>query len=1124
MNRICSKAGAFFLLAAFFTAALPAALADQAAEDAADDKALEADFKKQADDFKKANPGSEYAIELRGADLRSFRSERAKCARAAKAGPDTAQSCFDKAELENAKTASKEFEAAYREMNSASRYVLDVNCHNKPTVSAARECALSYTIAMRKDAEDLSNPALNKKDDFAVWSKDPENANSWALAFFKKECEKNLTFECFEKLMGKVKGELRQAEGHLAKQFGQILKNHALMYSCSRVTASGKDKSDGAAFCANAKPWSEYLSKEGAKSIPYAPASAAGVAGGKGTGKKGTSTADKKVAGKDQANTGDGSGTGPAVNGAGGQGHLPTGPNEGAGGPKTPVTPEVKGAKKKSHPDAAMDPDGAECKDGDCIGASKIDITDHSGLPGEALYQCPSFLNGFNCLSVGDGNEGDLAKKGKEYQVRENFCREKLVEWLKFTVIRGDSTAAERSRAVKILEKKQPSASATSSPACEMYFKDIVHYTDPHTGAPAIPSLATPEDINLARVSSDGALHDLLMYTADALTRDVEKEVGIFSVQQQAKFIFTNAALQDPSLLTDDAKFGATLKTLLGNDSGTQCLGPNDRKSLELGIRAERETLKDGIAAVKKEDPSTDLNKNWVDQMTKAAARDHQLEKGEYVLGMMEARLYCIERNNVTIGQDLIVDLHEDFDQDRTQGTVDEATYKARLAWFDTKYLELTGEKTGASDGKVNCRRLHEMLREMHRQREENISSHPLLADIKPLPDSKGNMQKAAVAIAESETPAVKCVAEKTEAYGEVDKAAGFESKRSDHPHVNSCARKKTLSDRVLSAANAAQRGALLKEAAERKRQDALKRLKEICGPGNDDLAKEGKRGTHVDGIAKDFLACTDVGTTSPTCEQRRSMGWVLCRSYAQKYDDDRLQELKDFYKQMAMTIVTTAAMMVPGGGLVMRIVNLAIIGGGFAMEYHDKVRAEDNLKVSTVDFNNQQISYAQYKQALASKEAISDNFWAWQAVNVVFAGLEAKGIRDAIKEYRAGKAVAALSIFEDEARASKALESSEAMGANKWTGEDTFNYLKKMEAAKGGEYVGLADEYLGGVKASLQGPYGAGVNMMHESADVLALERFESHMRELERTNAALAKKLRAEAAEYLAAGACKI
>jgi hypothetical protein len=529
------------------------------------------------------------------------------------------------------------------------------------------------------------------------------------------------------------------------------------------------------------------------------------------------------------------------------------------------------------------------------------------------------------------------------------------------------------------------------------------------------------------------------------------------------------------------------------------------------------------MTAARKSDPASNPTRSWATEMTEAADRDHQLEKGEYVLGMLSARLYC-QRNAVVIGRDLEVDLHEDWSYADRQSDVDEATYQARLAWFKTKYHDLTGDNAGVTDdGKVNCRTLSEMRHEIERQREDNLSSHPLLSDVRPIRRT-GDQARDIAAELEGQTYEVKCATGDVPGYGPADPAGGFEAQRADHPTLNDCSRKKTLSDRLVAEPSEAKRVAILKEAATRKRQDALKRLKEICGPGNNDLAKEGKRASHVDGIVTDYLACRDVGAGSGTCDQRRSEGWVLCRSYAQKFDDDRLQELKDFYKQMGMMVVTTAAMMVPGGGVAMRLVNLGLIGGGFAMEYREKVKAEQQLQVSSVDFNNQKITYSQYKQALSSKEAVSDNFWAWQAVNLVFAGMEAKGIRDAIQEYRTGKAIASLSVFADEGAASRALERSEAMGANHWTGEETYRYLKNLEATQGAEYAGLADEYLGGARSALSSSYGAGVNVLHDSEDVLTLERFETRVRELEKTDPIAAHDLRAKAADYLNSGSCGI
>jgi hypothetical protein len=805
------------------------------------------------------------------------------------------------------------------------------------------------------------------------------------------------------------------------------------------------------------------------------------------------------------------------------------------GGGGTDIT-SLRMRRPLQRPQSDLPTGGTPTRDQDPNQLPKIDPSYISSVPAEGIYHCPEFLRGYNCLNLGSGQEGDLLRLGKDADLQESWCYDRIVEHYQRSVTLGGmvpaapAVGAAVAGAARAEAEHQANSAFPGSPrkACDYYFQKIL-------GQSSTPRLDTPEGINMARVASESSpLHELLMSLADSVTTDVTRDLGVHSVEKQAKSILADMLLDNPGIATDDAAFESALGKLVGDGttsdkSPTQCLARGERDSLRQSLRVLREKFRGDVDKLRPklkagETAEGKLHQNWIDGLRQSAHDEHSFDKGSYVLGMLYARLHCLVNTDV--------DLHFDGHQgsvNHEPTPVSDDVYRARLAWFAEKYKAYTGEdpSTQPKDGKVSCDTISRMRDRLAGLADQVRSNNPLLTyvsdkDFRVLEPKCANRKDAVVGADNGKYEGN--ANEFQQVYGDADLAGGFESDRGNWPRVNDCFRPATLSDDLVmrvhgfdpavTAESAA--GASLKAVKDK----ALENLNGICGPGNNDLAGEGKRVSCMQGMLTDYLGCTDIGTGTGTCQDRQSSGWVFCRTCADKNERERTKKLEEFYLTLGRVIVSTAAAMVPGGTFVSWMLNMGVAGGNFALDYRAKHAADDRATHAFTDFHQGNIQYGDFKGAMEAAQASGDNFWLWQGANLALAGIASASEARALLRGVSKTGAAGAGLAED-ADAMRALErgfgSSGASAGRSLSTEEIYAHLGSM-AGGGNE---LAAEYLTEVvRPGLARVYGESVYLVHDPKEILKLSKLEEELGGLERVDAAAAKKLRDETSQLMREG----
>jgi hypothetical protein len=801
---------------------------------------------------------------------------------------------------------------------------------------------------------------------------------------------------------------------------------------------------------------------------------------------------------------------------------------------------------------------GGTCPAGtDCSRTIQVPLQE-AWVSGERLYECPAHLSRYNCLNLGSGQSGDLLAAGRNPQIRERICTEKLRALVTPDGVMRNAAAAvtltgeARLASPTLLSRVGRFLSGTrregepAMTACDLYYKEVLRYRDPSTGEPAVPALDTPEKVELALVD-DGALRDLLVSTADVVTRLYQDDLGTFSVKKQARNIFNSEALlsDDASVILDDTAFERSLAQLVGDGTPTACLPADDRESLRNQLRADRLRLREGIQearAAGRLGEASELKSNWVRGLQQAARREHDLEKGVHVISTLRARLGC-GRGSATTAN-LPANLHDDFVTDpafgarristRRGSTFENAspTYQARMAWFvaappaqRSRYEQLTGHPAPSltADGGTSCDELLHMARELNRQLGDTRSQHPLLMDDDPEINSTWRMTRTTSGRnLTNQARKVECAHDASDpynTYGAADLAGGFESAQFDSAEnpLADCHRPRRLADNLLTNADWNAPTAVT-AAGNRMKKRAVDRLKGICGPGKDKRKEEGKRVACMDGMVSDYLGCGDVGDGSSACRNRESFGWAACRACGQEYTDEQFKKEKEFLTQFGLFIANTAAMMVPGGGLAMRLVNIALIGGGSAMEYRHKQAAERRASDAYVDLHRRDITWDQYRSALAESDAVSDGFWGWQALNAVFLGVEVNAARGIMREYRAARSSRSMRALAESDDVRRGFDAARGRGNLASSTDDVLAHLNRLDPSGA-----LAAEYLDEVvKPGLSRRYGENIYLLTDAEDVTALAKLEERLSAIEAADPTLARAIREEAAGHLGRMAC--
>lgn len=1086
---------------------------------------------------------STMTLTLDKSDATEIKKQSEACARKTN---DARVECFKSAMEQNAKDGRKSWEKSMRGTHPVAQVLVSQMCASKgdpktnnyknwgEAFEAESKCTSDNLKTLVSEADSWLDPKNLSKENFGKFQM--EKADHWTLKLYddewEKTCPDNAGYDCYKKILKRVKGELATSAADWRDHRSEWFKNNNLAYQCYQATMNDK--------CAEMDGWlkayyPQWYEKDpeamtALMDVKYKPRATSAVAKGDGKGKGAGSEGGNS--GQFAVNTGDQSGTGfvggkgtvkaaSLVDGEGkGRSAVKGDDQEGKGGNSTERRRGGKDGVGK----------GEVCEDGvDCDSLAQIEVSDPADLGYDNVYECPSFLKDYNCLTcaAGSGTAGDPSRIAKDKGRHDKICRKELQDWkvgaMKRTAGAGEDYAEgprggramvgskkiNREIAADIAKLEKVSSFFKANPktggeACELLYKDVLGYKDPKTGQPAVPTFSTKEEINLARVDN-GNLKDIMKAVGDGLTEDATSQIGAFSVKKQAVTSFMLMAMMDTRILADQKRFEAAKKHFVGDGSVTSCLAPAERDALTVELDSVRFELAAEAADKFEKAESLDkaaegLHGDHVDGLKKAARREKDLEKGAYVLGMMRTRLKC-DRTAVALTGDIVKDLKgdvrpslaEDWDRSKRKANVEgyDILYRARMEWFDSKFEALTGQKppsmpkadAGSPDDlKVSCNDLLKMQKTMLGQLDQVRNQFPLLTNV---PDSEHEVTK------------VECTYSPDDRrYGAADPAAGFEHARmnpkSGVPIIkwginplakainrSGCKRKATLADYLT---NADEKPAVLSAHVARSGEAVNKRmldnLKGVCGPGVNKLAEEGGRVSCMESVAGDFMSCAKT-----SCPERASLGWVFCRNCSQRNDDAEIKKQEDFLKQVGMTAVMAASIMFTGPTIGARLVQIGAIGAVADMEWGLAKKSRKDEKVALNDFYNGNISWDQYQTALDSKELFGDSLATMTAVNIVFAGMEGAMLVNLLKDYKQGKAVTHLAklMATSEGKAIYA----QARSKNLMSERDIYDFLMKKAGQGSKTHSQLAVDYLDGVKKTLSKQYGKNVDGIFSADDV---------------------------------------